>query len=319
MRLGLDAMGGDFAPRASIEGAYLATKDLRPDDRIVLYGDEQVIRALLLEGGWESPMFEFVHCTEVIGMAEQPTKAYTFKKDSSIYVGLHDLKNGHIDAFSSAGNTGAMLVGSVYTINPVPGFIRPCTLAIIPKLNGGYTYLLDVGTNPDVKTDVLYQFAMIGSIYAKSVQGINSPKVGLLNIGEEDEKGNLFTISAFRAMQGSTDFNFIGNVEARDFFNDKADVIVCDGFTGNIVLKQMESFYRMLVKRGLRDEYIDRFNYENYGGTPVLGINATVMIGHGISSPAAFRSMILSSKQMAEAEIPELIKKALDGYTQNKS
>jgi phosphate acyltransferase len=319
MRLGLDAMGGDFAPKASVEGAFLASRDLNPDDRIVLYGDEAVIQHIMDEHGWNSPSIEIIHCPESIGMGEQPTKAYTQKRESSIFIGLHDLKAGKIDAFSSAGNTGAMLVGSVYTINPVPGFIRPCTLALIPKINGGYTFLLAVGTNPDVKTDVLYQFAMIGSIYAESVHGVNNPRVGLLNIGEEDEKGNLFTLSAFNVLKDSNDFNFIGNVEGRDFFNDKADVIVCDGFTGNVVLKQMEAFYRVLVKRGLRDEYIDRFNYEIYGGTPVLGINATVMIGHGISSAAAFRNMLLSSRQVNEAGIPARIKIAIDGYTENKS
>lgn len=315
MRLGLDAMGGDFAPRASIEGAFLASKALDPDDRIVLYGDEKVIRNLLSEGGYDSPLFEIVHCSESIAMGEQPTKAYTQKKDSEIYKGLHDLRDRRIDTFCSAGNSGAMLVGSIYTIHPIPGIIRPCTSGIIPKLSGGYTVLLDVGTNPDIKTDVLYQFAIIGSIYASNVLGVQNPGIGLLNLGEEDEKGNIFTISAFRALQNSSDFRFIGNVEGRDFFNDKTDVIVCDGFTGNIVLKQFESFYRLLLKRKIRDEYFDRFNYENYGGTPILGINNTVLIGHGISSPLAFCNMLMACRKVEAAGLPSIIGKAMEGLS----
>ena len=168
--------------------------------------------------------------------------------------------------------------------------------------------ILDVGINADCKPDVLVQFAVLGSILAEYVYGIKNPKVGLLNIGEESEKGNLVAQAAHALMRESKDFNFIGNVEGRDVFNDKADVIVCDGFTGNIVLKQEEAFYELIQRRGIKDEYFERFNYEIYGGTPVLGINSTVMIGHGISTDIAVKNMIVLTKSVVEAKLSEKIK-----------
>jgi glycerol-3-phosphate acyltransferase PlsX len=244
-------------------------------------------------------------------MGEHPLKAYTKKKDSSITVGFRMLKEKKIGSFSSAGNSGAMIVGSIYSTNVIPGIIRPCTSAILPKENGGITILLDVGTNPDPKPDVMYQFAILGSIYAQHVHGIENPKVGLLNIGEEEEKGNLLSQTAFQIMKGSKVFNFIGNIEGRDFLKDKADVIVCDGFTGNVVLKQIESMYRFMTKRGITDNYVNRFNYENYGGTPILGINSSVVVGHGISSALAIKNMLLLSKEIHEAGLSQKIQKVL--------
>jgi glycerol-3-phosphate acyltransferase PlsX len=179
--------------------------------------------------------------------------------------------------------------------------------------------LIDVGTNPDSKPDVLYQFGLLGSIYAQFVFGIENPKVGLLNIGEEEEKGNLLSQSAFRLMKDTQDYNFIGNIESRDLFNDKADVIVCDGFTGNIVLKQAESVYRMVKKRGINDEFFDRMNYENYGGTPILGVNGTVVIGHGISNDIAIKNMVILSKDVHEANVAGKISDTLSRYTQDKN
>jgi glycerol-3-phosphate acyltransferase PlsX len=167
--------------------------------------------------------------------------------------------------------------------------------------------LLDVGSNADCKPDVLYQFAVLGSLFSEHVYGVKNPKVGLLNIGEEPEKGNLVSQAAHALMKDSKDFNFIGNIEGRDVFSENVDVIVCDGFTGNIVLKQAEAFYSMIKRRGLSDDYFDRFNYENYGGTPVLGINSTVMIGHGISNDIAVKNIILLSKEIVEAKLAEKI------------
>ena len=165
-------------------------------------------------------------------------------------------------------------------------------------------------SNADCKPDVLYQFAVLGSLYAEFVYNIKSPRVGLLNIGEEKEKGNLLAQATFELMEDSNDFNFIGNVEGRDLFSDLADVIVCDGFTGNVILKEAEAFYSLIAKRGLLDEYFNRFNYENYGGTPVLGVNGNVLIGHGISNPKAIKNRLNLSLSIALADLPNKIKKA---------
>jgi len=210
------------------------------------------------------------------------------------------------------------MVGAMYSINNIQGVIRPSTLTAIPRENGGMNVMLDIGTNPDIKPDILYQFAILGSIYSQSVLSVKNPKVGLLNIGEEEEKGNLLCQSAFRLMRDSDDFNFFGNIEGRDLFKDKVDVIVCDGFTGNIVLKQIEAMYRLMVKRNLVDEYIKKFNYENYGGSPILGVNGSVVIGHGISSSKAIMNMVLLSKEIHEAKLTKKIKRAMNKYIQSK-
>lgn len=319
MKIGLDVMGGDFAPDSILKGAILAQKELPQTDRIVLVGQESIIRDKLKEFHSDASLFDIVHASDVISMGEQPTKAFTQKPDSSISKGFRLLKSGQIDSFASAGNTGAMLVGSVYSVNVVQGIIRPATTSVLPKENGGVGVLIDVGTNPDSKPDVLYQFGLLGSIYAQFVFGIENPKVGLLNIGEEEEKGNLLSQSAFRLMKDTQDYNFIGNIESRDLFNDKADVIVCDGFTGNIVLKQAESVYRMVKKRGINDEFFDRMNYENYGGTPILGVNGTVVIGHGISNDIAIKNMVILSKDVHEANVAGKISDTLSRYTQDKN
>jgi glycerol-3-phosphate acyltransferase PlsX len=225
------------------------------------------------------------------------------------------LKSRKLNAFCSAGNSGAIMVGSMYSVGSIPGVIRPTTIAHIPQEKGGESIILDIGTNPDTKPDVLYQFALLGSIYARDVLKIKNPRIGLLNIGQEEGKGNLLCQSSFQMMKDSRDFNFYGNIESRDLFRSKVDVIVCDGFTGNIVLKQIEAMYRLLQKRNLTDDYIRRFNYENYGGSPVLGVNGSVVIGHGISSPEAIKNMIMLSKEIYEAKLSSKIKRALHKYT----
>ncbi len=316
MRIGLDVMGGDKAPDAVIEGAMSAVEHLEQKDCLVLIGDENIIKEKLDNKSFKSDKFEIIHAPDVIRMGDQPTRAFTQKQKSSINVGFALLKKNKIDSFASAGNTGAMLVGAIYSINAIQGIIRPATTSILPKENGGVGVLIDVGTNPDSKPDVLYQFGLLGSIYAQNVYDIEKPKVALLNIGEEEEKGNLLTQSAYRLMKGSKDFNFVGNVESRDLFKDLADVIVCDGFTGNIVLKEAEGIYRMMLKRGLTDEFFNRFNYENYGGTPILGVNGTVVVGHGISNEVAIENMIILTKEVHEANIADKIKSAINKYTQ---
>lgn len=317
MRIGLDVMGGDYAPEATIAGAVLARKEIPDTDTIVLFGARETILDVLLKHGEDPALYHIVHADQVIDMGETPTKAFASKPNSSIARGFKHLKSGKIDSFSSAGNTGAMLVGSIYSINALQGVIRPATTAIIPKENGGVGVLIDVGTNPDSKPDVMVQFGLLGSIYAEHVHGIKNPKVGLLNIGEEEDKGSLLCQSAFRLMKSTQDYNFIGNVESRDFFKDKVDVVVCDGFTGNIILKNMEAMFRLMMKRGLTDEFFARFNYENYGGTPILGVNGTVLIGHGISNATAIKNMILHSRQVFEAGLAQRIRDAIEQYSQS--
>ncbi len=312
MKLGIDTLGGDFAPESNVLGAILAVQSLPSDVEIVLIGDQEANERILQREGVDTNTnrFSFVHTTEEIGMGEHPTKAFAKKPNSSIVKGFHLLKSQEIDAFCSIGNTGAMLVGSMLTVKAIPGVIRPCITSLIPQENGEHSVILDVGTNADCKPDVLYQFGILGSQFAKHVYQIENPRVGLLNIGEEKEKGNMLTQATHEMMAETSDFNFIGNIEGRDLFNSSADVIVCDGFTGNVVLKQAEAFYSLIKKRGLSDDYFDRFNYENYGGTPVLGINSNVIIGHGISNETAVKNMLLLAKEVTDAKLSQNIQKA---------
>ncbi|MBN9294633.1 MAG: phosphate acyltransferase PlsX [Flavobacteriia bacterium] len=312
MKIGLDILGGDFAPKANILGAILALKELPEDVKIVLLGDQGQIAEQLKENGGNPDDFEIVHAPDVITMHDHPTRAIPQKPNSSIAVGFDLLSKGEIDVFASTGNTGAMLVGAIYKINTVPSIIRPCITSVLPTINGSNSILLDVGTNADCKPDVLYQFAILGALYSKHVYGIENPKIGLLNIGEEESKGNLLTIATHKLLKESDDINFIGNVEGRDLFSGIADVIVCDGFTGNVVLKEAEGIYGLLRKRGIRDEYFDRFNYENYGGTPVLGVKGNVIIGHGISNEIAVKNMVKHSYEVAKSGLSNRIKEAFN-------
>lgn len=308
MKIGLDIMGGDFAPENCLAGAIDALSALPEGVKIVLIGDEKKAKAYLKAKNVSENNFDFVHTTEVIEMGEHPTKALSQKPNSSIAVGYRLLKENGIQSFASAGNTGAMLVGAMFSVKAIPGVIRPCITSILPKENGGFGIVLDVGTNADCKPDVLYQFAILGSVFAKEVYKIENPKIGLLNIGEEPEKGNLVAQATHALMKDSKDFNFIGNVEGIEVFEDKADVIVCEGFTGNVLLKTAEAFYSMIKRRNRSDDYFDKFNYELYGGTPILGINSNVMIAHGKSSALAFKNMLVLSKDIVEANLNEKIK-----------
>ena len=303
-------MGGDYAPHSPLHGALLASKQLSTDEKIVLIGDSNVAKEILQQNNAELSLFEFIHADDQIAMNEHATKAIRKKPNNSISVGFEALKNGEIDVFSSAGNSGAMLVGSMFSVGPIKGVIRPCITSVLPKENGSVGLILDVGVNADCKPDVLFQFAILGSLFAENVYGLKNPKVGLLNIGEEKGKGNLLTQAAFQLLEDNDDINFIGNVEGRDLFNEKADVIVCDGFTGNVVLKQAESFFTILAKRNLLDNYFKRFNYENYGGTPVLGVSGNVLIGHGISNDKAIKNMILLGKDLIHSNLTKKIKTA---------
>lgn len=310
MRIGFDIMGGDYAPKEAINGAIQAHREFKNGEKLVLIGDKELALPLIAELGGSIDDFEFIHTTEIIGMGEHPTRAISQKKDSSISVGFKLLATKQIEAFVSAGNTGAMLVGAMFSVKPIEGVIRPSITAIIPKPNGKYGLLLDAGANADCKPDVLCQFGILGSLMMEHVMGVNNPRVGLLSIGEEKEKGNLVTVSAHHIMEESGTFNFIGNVEGRDFLSDKCDVIVCEGFTGNVVLKAFESIYYVMKKRGINDEYFDSMNYENYGGTPILGLNSPVIIGHGISNAKAFKNMIFSARDVINSNLCEIIRES---------
>jgi glycerol-3-phosphate acyltransferase PlsX len=312
MKIGLDISGGDFAPNVNIDGAVLAYNELPKDSHLVLIGDESVIRDGLNNRGVSHDFFDIIHAPDVITFDDHPTRAFPKKPNSSIAVGFDLLAKGELSVFASTGNTGAMLVGSMYKLNTVPGIIRPCITSTLPAINGEKTILLDVGSNADCKVDVLYQFAVLGSVYAKTVYGIENPRIALLNIGEEDSKGNLLTIAAHKMLSESDEINFTGNIEGRDIFTGKADVIVCDGFTGNIVLKEAEGIYTMMKERGIKDEYFDRFNYENYGGTPILGVKGNVIIGHGISNNIAVKNMILLANEVAMSGLATKVNEAFN-------
>ena len=303
-------MGGGNSPDATLKGAYLASQYLSKEETIVLVGNEKLAKSWFKSNNIDSSVFEFVHADEVISMNEHATKALRKKPNNSISIGFNALKNKEIDVFSSAGNSGAMLVGSMFSIGPIKGVIRPSITSVLPKKNGGVGLILDVGVNADCKPDVLFQFAILGSLFAENVYNIQKPKVGLLNIGEEKGKGNLLTQSTYQLLEDNDDINFVGNVEGRDLFNDKADVIVCDGFTGNVVLKLAESFYSLINQKNIKDDYFDRFNYEIYGGTPVLGVDGNVLIGHGISNANAIKNMILLGKDLINSNLNYKIKKA---------
>jgi glycerol-3-phosphate acyltransferase PlsX len=310
MKIGLDIMGGDYAPEAAVLGAILSYQSLSPDQRLVLIGDQDIALKIIRENHFDENRFDYVHTTEVIGMAEHPTKAIVQKPNSSISIGFQLLKEGKIDSFASAGNTGAMLVGAMFSVKTIPGVIRPAIAGIVPKLKGGCGILLDAGANADCKPDTLVQFGILGSLMAESLYHIDNPKVGLINIGEEKEKGNLLCQATYPLMIENKQINFVGNVEGRDLFTEHADVFVCDGFTGNVVLKLAENFYEITVQQKMRNEFFDRFNYEQYGGSPILGVNAPVIIGHGISNPEAIKSMVMLSKNTVESGLIDKIKKA---------
>ena len=309
MKIGLDVMGGDFAPSTTVAGAILAYEQLPSDAELVLIGNKTLIEQECAKHSFDPSLFSIQHASEVIEMGDHPAKAFVQKADSSISLGFRLLQSKEIDGFASAGSTGAMMVGAVQTIKPIPGIIRPCIMSNIPKPDGTFGVLVDVGLNSDCKPEVLCQYALLGSLYSKYVFQISNPRVALLNIGSESEKGNLLTKATYQMLSSAGNVHFIGNIEGDHIFDGQADVIVCDGFVGNVVLKEAEGLYRMIRKRNLADEYFERFNYENYGGTPVLGIDANVVVGHGISNDKAIMNMILQTGSFINARLPERIKK----------
>ena len=302
MNIGLDMMGGDFAPQEAVKGIQLYLSETSSPAFLFLFGDEQQLQTLLQEHQVNSHV-KIIHAPQVIGMDEHPTKALKEKQQSSISIGFHFLATGKTDAFLSAGNTGAMMVGALFSIKAMEGVQRPTIATIMPKENGKSGLLLDVGLNADCKPENLDQFAILGSLYAQYILGIDNPRVGLINIGEEEGKGNLLAQAAYPLLKENKEINFIGNIEGRDLLVDKADVMVCEGFTGNILLKFAESIYNVTQEKNIHHEYFDRFDHENYGGTPVLGVAKPVIIGHGISKAKSFKNMILLAQKMIETDL----------------
>ena len=303
MNIGLDMMGGDFAPLEAVKGAAEFLKDATAKVQLTLIGDEAQIKAHLANHPIPAEKYTIVHATQVIEMNEHPTKALKEKQQSSIAIGFQLLATGKTDAFISAGNTGAMMVGSLFSIKAIEGVLRPTIGAYMPREDGTLGLLVDAGLNADCKPENLNQFAILGSLFAKYILNFPNPKVGLINLGEEDGKGNILTLATYPLLKENTQINFIGNVEGRDILTTKADVFVCNGYTGNVVLKLVESIYDIAKRRNIDDEHFNRFNFEQYGGVPVLGVSKPVIIGHGISHAMAFKNMIRIACRMLETDL----------------
>lgn len=305
MKIAFDIMGGDFAPSEAIKGIHLFFDENHDSNvHLLLIGTPETIAQYAAELEPYAGRYTFIEAPQVIGMSDHPTKALKEKQQSSIAIGFGLLHAKKADAFISAGNTGAMMVGAMYTVKNVPGVLRPTIASPIPRIDGKHNLLLDVGINADCKPENMVQFALLGSMYMQHVYGVEQPKVGLLNIGEEEGKGNLLAQATYPLLKEHKDINFIGNIEGRDVFIQKADVIVCEGFVGNVALKMAESIYDLLItERGMKDEFLETFNHEIYGGTPILGINDTVIIGHGVAHALAFKNMIDVARRNVEAQL----------------
>lgn len=308
MNIGLDMMGGDFAPAEAVKGVAAFLAENKDAVHLTLLGDEAQVKPLAEAAGIPAGSYTIVHAPEVIEMNEHPTKALKEKKNSSIAIGFHLLASGKTDAFISAGNTGAMMVGSLFSIKTIEGVLRPTIGAYMPREDGTLGLLVDVGLNADCKPENLNQFAVLGSLYAKHILNFENPKVGLVNLGEEEGKGNLLAQAAYPLLKENTQINFYGNIEGRDILMNKADVLVCEGFTGNVVLKLAESIYDIVKRRNIHDEHFDRFNFEQYGGVPVLGVSKPVIIGHGISHATAFKNMIRIAQRMLQTNLMQKMK-----------
>ena len=335
LRIGIDAMGGDFAPEVAVEGAVMALKKIKSGSRIVLFGDDKRIRELLAKHHCSADNFDIVATSEVIEMGDHPAKAFQAKQDSSMTVGFRHLAEGKIDGFASAGSTGAMMVGCMYVIKPIKGVIRPVISTLIPIVKNRRGLLLDVGLNVDAKPEVLAQYGLLGSIFAQHVLKIDNPRVALLNIGEEEGKGNAQAKATYDLLKEQKGINFVGNVESSYIFTGKTcDVVVSDGFVGNVVLKMAEALYRINTrltpfkpwllnllrpvlepiceKLYYHKNFWDSMNYESVGGTIVIGVNAPVMIGHGGSSAKAICSLITTMERNIESRVCDKIREALN-------
>jgi phosphate acyltransferase len=334
MRIALDAMGGDFAPRNNVEGAVLALKEYPHIEKVFLVGDATAVGAELKRIGYQDQRLEVFHASEVVDMHESAAKAIRQKKDSSISRSVDLVKNGSAHAVVSAGHTGAAVAASVLKMRTLKGIERPAVACLLPTETGVFV-LIDAGANPDSSPENLLQFGVLGSVFSEQVLGNKRPKVALLSIGEEDLKGNDITKEAFKLLKASS-LNFQGNIEGRDLYENPADVVVCDGFTGNVVLKTSESiayaifgWLRRELSRGLvrklgallargafRDIY-KRTNSEEYGGMPLLGLNGVCIIAHGSSSPVAIKNAIRAAAESVKQDLNPHILRKLEIYNEN--
>jgi glycerol-3-phosphate acyltransferase PlsX len=334
MRIALDAMGGDFGPKNNVEGAVLALKEYRYIEKLFLVGDAMTIGTELKRVGYQDQRLEIFHASEVVDMHEPAAKAIRQKKDSSISRAVDLVKNGSAQAMVSAGHTGAVVAASVLKLRTLKGIERPAVACLLPTEHGVFV-LIDAGANPDSTPENLLQFGVMGSAFSEQVLGNKSPKVALLSIGEEDVKGNDITKEAFKLLKSSS-LNFQGNIEGRDLYENPADVVVCDGFTGNVVLKTSESiayaifgWLRRELNRGLvrklgaqlargafRDIY-KKTNAEEYGGMPLLGANGVCIIAHGSSSPVAIKNAIRVAAESVKQDLNPHILRKLEIYNEN--
>ena len=314
MNVGIDAMGGDFAPKECINAVVKEANAEKCESQFFVFGEPEALKEYTED--LNHPNITVVPSGESISMGEHAIKAVSTKKDSSINIGMHFLAEGKIDTFLGAGNTGAMMVSALYNVKGIPGIDRPALSSVLPQQSGVTGVLVDVGANSDVKPETIAKFAILGTEYAKAVYGIKNPRVGLVNIGEEEEKGNSVTKAAFPILKSQKGINFIGNVEGRHLFNDKVDVAVCDGFTGNVIVKTCEGFFYNLLKRGVEDDFLSKFNFQNYGGTPILGIKKSVIVGHGISNSKTFSNMIKLAKNVVESELISKIEISISETTE---
>jgi len=332
VRVAVDAVGGDDAPGVVVEGVLRALQGAAGRLRVALVGPAEMVRSVLeAQGGSESTEITVVDAPECIGMEETPAAALKGKPRSSIHVGVGAVRDGHADAFASAGNTGAVMAAATFVLGRLPGVLRPAIPGIFPT-TGGSCLVVDVGANVDCKPEHLVQFARMGKVYAERVLGRPDPSVALLSVGEEPSKGNEAVKEAHERLRESDDIRFVGNVEGRDLLKHAADVCVCDGFTGNIVLKLAESVATVLpmlvrneviaqglsadeaalVSRVLRGTMAP-FESDNVGGLPLLGIAGAVMIGHGGSSAKAIEQMVLRAAEVVEEGVTARIAEALAG------
>lgn len=310
MHIGIDIMGGDHFPEAPVRGAVQAQQKLQDKARLVLIGDEKIIRSELEKNQASVADFDIVHTEDFVGMSESPTRALIKKPKSSINLGIQLTKEKKIDAFISAGNTGALLVASVMGLGTIPGVMRPTIAVTFPYGDGKTSIICDVGANVDSKPEALNQFGLLGSVYMKAMYNMETPRVSLINVGEEKSKGPQAVQQAYKLLSDNSKLNFIGNTEGWDFYAGKSDVYVCDGYTGNIILKFGESFYEVLKARLPDDPYVEIYNYENTGGLPFLGVRGVVLVGHGKSGPMAFENSIYTAAKTIEAGLNQKIEAA---------
>ncbi len=334
MRVALDAMGGDYAPSVTVEGA-VETVDEHEDIEVILIGDEAVIRRELGKKRYEAARVMVRHASEVVGMDDSPTAALRKKKDSSIRVGIDLVKSGGADAFVSAGHSGVVMATALLLLGTSRKVDRPAIATIMPTLRDTFV-LLDAGANVDCKPENLLQFALMGNTYCKLVLGRPEPKVALLSIGEEDTKGNELTKIAFKLIRG-TGLNFIGNIEGKDIFTGKADVVVCDGFIGNIALKISEGLAETILKMLKREitsvstgrigylmmkpairNFKKRTDYDEYGGAPLLGINGTCIISHGRSTSKAIKNALRVAADYASKKAYEAISSDIEEHLKGR-